>query len=159
MHRKYRPWHYRQKIESIREAMPGAAIGADVMVGFPGESDAEFEETCRLIEDLPLTYLHVFSYSARPGTPAVEMRNQVAVAIARERNRVLRDLAEQKKRRFMESFVGKKLSAITLNVSTDSHTEALTDNYLRLQLRHVRRPNHWVNAKIEAIENGILVGA
>ena len=60
MHRKYRPWHYRQKIESIREAMPGAAIGADVMVGFPGESDAEFEETRRMIEDLPLTYLHVF---------------------------------------------------------------------------------------------------
>ena len=70
MHRKYRPWHYREKIEKIRAAMPTAAIGADVMVGFPGETDAEFDETRRLIEDLPFTYLHVFTYSARPGTPA-----------------------------------------------------------------------------------------
>ena len=69
MHRKYRPWHYREKIEKIRAAMPTAAIGADVMVGFPGETDSEFNETRRLIEDLPLTYLHVFTFSARPGTP------------------------------------------------------------------------------------------
>ena len=66
MHRKYRPWHYREKIEKIRAAMPNAAIGADVMTGFPGESEAEFHETLKLIEDLPLTYLHVFTYSARP---------------------------------------------------------------------------------------------
>ncbi|HET9406962.1 MAG TPA: radical SAM protein, partial [Candidatus Sulfotelmatobacter sp.] len=77
MHRKYRPWHYREKIEKIRAAMPTAAIGADVMVGFPGETDAEFEATRRMIEDLPFTYLHVFTYSARPGTPAAVMRNQV----------------------------------------------------------------------------------
>ena len=67
MHRKYRPWHYREKIEKIRAAMPTAAIGADVMVGFPGETDADFEETRRLIDDLPFTYLHVFTYSSRPG--------------------------------------------------------------------------------------------
>ena len=70
MHRKYRPWHYREKIEKIRAAMPTAAIGADVMAGFPGETDAEFEATRRLIAELPFTYLHVFTYSARPGTPA-----------------------------------------------------------------------------------------
>ena len=74
MHRKYRPWHYREKIEKIRAAMPNAAIGADVMTGFPGETEAEFEETLRLIEDLPFTYLHVFTYSARPGTPAAIRR-------------------------------------------------------------------------------------
>ena len=72
MHRKYRPWHYREKIEKIRAAMPTAAIGADVMTGFPGETEAEFEETRRLIEELPFTYLHVFTYSARPGTPAAD---------------------------------------------------------------------------------------
>ena len=91
MHRKYRPWHYREKIGTIRDAMPNAAIGADVMVGFPGETEAEFEETRRMIEDLPITYLHVFTYSARPGTPAAEMSNQVPVSAARERNRILRD--------------------------------------------------------------------
>ena len=70
MHRKYRPWHYREKIEKIRTAMPTAAIGADVMVGFPGETAAEFDDTCRVIEELPFTYLDVFTNSARPGTPA-----------------------------------------------------------------------------------------
>ncbi len=116
MHRKYRPWHYREKIEKIRAAMPDAAIGADVMVGFPGETDAEFEDTRQMIEDLPFTYLHVFTYSPRPGTPAAEMPNQVPVHVARERNRILRELAAEKKLAFMRSFVGKTLEAITLNV-------------------------------------------
>src|SRR5579864_4626849 len=115
MHRKYRPWHYRQKIEQIRAAMPIAAIGADVMVGFPGETEAEFEATRRLIADLPFTYLHVFTYSARPGTPAAAMRNQVPVHVARERNRILRELAAAKKLAFMRSFVGAALQAITLS--------------------------------------------
>ena len=114
MHRKYRPCHYREKILKIREAMPTAAIGADVMVGFPGETHADFEQTRRMIEDLPFTYLHVFTYSARPGTPAAEMPNQVPVQVARERNRVLRELAAEKKLAFMQSFVGKKIEAITL---------------------------------------------
>src|SRR4029077_5262925 len=112
MHRKYRPWHYREKIEKIRAAMPTAAIGADVMVGFPGETEAEFAETRRLIEDLPFTYLHVFTFSARPGTPAATMPNQVPVNIARTRNKILRDLASDKKLAFMRSFLGQELDAI-----------------------------------------------
>ena len=83
MHRKYRPWHYREKIEKIRAALPTAAIGADVMVGFPGETDADFEATRRMVEELPLTYLHVFTYSSRPGTAAATMRNQVPANVAR----------------------------------------------------------------------------
>ncbi len=106
MHRKYRPWHYREKIEKIRAAMPTAAIGADVMAGFPGETDAEFEETRRLVEDLPFTYLHVFTYSARPGTPAASMSGQVPIHIARERNRILRDLAFAKENGFHEYVCG-----------------------------------------------------
>ena len=108
MHRKYRPWHYADRIERIRRAMPDAAIGADVMVGFPGETDDDFEQTRALIERLPFTYLHVFTYSSRPGTPSAEMPDQVPVHIARERNRVLRELAAQKKRAFMQSFVGRE---------------------------------------------------
>jgi threonylcarbamoyladenosine tRNA methylthiotransferase MtaB len=115
MHRKYRPWHYREKIEKIRAAMPTAAIGADVMVGFPGETDAEFNATRQMIEELPFTYLHVFTFSARPGTPAAQMPNQVPVHIARERNRLLRELAGEKKAEFMRSFVGQEVEAITLD--------------------------------------------
>ena len=96
MHRKYRPWHYREKIEKIRASMPTAAIGADVMAGFPGETESDFEATRRMIEDLPFTYLHVFTYSSRPGTPSANMPNQVPVHVARERNRILRELGEEK---------------------------------------------------------------
>ena len=162
MHRKYRPWHYREKIEKVRAAMPTAAIGADVMVGFPGETDAEFEETRSLIEQLPFTYLHVFTFSARPGTPAAIMPNQVPVNLAHERNRVLRELAAEKKHAFMRNFVGQNIAAITLNlISQTAHgvrTEALTDNYLKLQVIGKHQPNRWMNAQISSIGNDHLVG-
>jgi threonylcarbamoyladenosine tRNA methylthiotransferase MtaB len=114
MHRKYRPWHYSEKIERIHAAMPAAAIGGDVMVGFPGETDVDFQQTRAMIEALPFNYLHVFTFSARPGTPAASMRNQVPVEIARERNRLLRELAREKRQAFMQSFVGGTVEAITL---------------------------------------------
>ncbi|MGC1449297.1 MAG: tRNA (N(6)-L-threonylcarbamoyladenosine(37)-C(2))-methylthiotransferase MtaB [Candidatus Sulfotelmatobacter sp.] len=162
MHRKYRPWHYREKIEKIRAAMPTAAIGADVMVGFPGETDAEFEATRRIVEELPFTYLHVFTYSARPGTPAAAMANQVPVHLARERNRVLRELAAEKKLAFMRSFLGKAVDAITLNVTgndaTGEFTEALTDNYLKLRLRRRQEANRWLRAEIHEVVDGALLG-
>ena len=162
MHRKYRPWHYREKIEKIRAAMPTAAIGADVMVAFPGETDAEFDCTRKMIEELPFTYLHVFTYSARPGTPAAVMPKQVPVHVARERNRVLRELAAKKKLVFMRSFVGKTVEAITLNVvgsdSCGEFTEALTDNYLKLRLRGRHESNHWQNIRVEDVVGGSLVG-
>jgi threonylcarbamoyladenosine tRNA methylthiotransferase MtaB len=158
MHRKYRPWHYREKLEKIRAAMPTAAIGADVMVGFPGESEGDFEETRRLIEELPFTYLHVFTYSSRPGTPSAEMPEQVPVQIARERNRILRDLAAAKKQAFMHSFLGKTVQAITLNVFDGKSTEALTDNYLKLRLEGQHEANQWVKARIKQVEAGALLG-
>jgi threonylcarbamoyladenosine tRNA methylthiotransferase MtaB len=157
MHRKYRPWHYRQKIEKIRSAMPTAAIGADVMVGFPGESDADFEETRRMVEDLPFTYLHVFTYSPRPETPAAVMRNQVPLSVARGRNKVLRDLATEKKLAFMKSFVGKTVEAITLNVFDGIHTECLTDNYLPLCMRGRHEANRWIQGLVEDVQSGTLI--
>jgi threonylcarbamoyladenosine tRNA methylthiotransferase MtaB len=163
MHRKYRPWHYREKIENIRTAMPTAAIGADVMVGFPGESESDFETTRRMIEQLPFTYLHVFTYSSRPGTPSAEMPNQVPVHLARERNQILRDLATRKKNLFMRTFLGKSLDAITLNVVHNTpageYTEALTDNYLKLRLKGRHEPNQKVTACVEGVENGSLLGS
>ena len=162
MHRKYRPWHYRDKIKKIRAAMPTAAIGADVMVGFPGETDAEFESTRKMVEELPFTYLHVFTYSARPGTPAAGMAKQLPVHIARERNRILRELAAEKKLAFMRTFVGKTLEAITLNViggaSEGEFTEALTDNYLKLRLRGRHHPNRWRTVSVTDLVSGSLSG-
>src|SRR5260370_23926644 len=184
MHRKYRPWHYREKIEKIRAAMPTAAIGADVMVGFPGETDAEFESTRRMIEDLPFTYVHAYTTSARRGTPAATMPNQVPVHHARERNRILRELAAVKKLAFMRSFIGKTIAAITLGKGSSEKasneqetcgdgrcarpaerseagpfTEALTHNYLKLCLRGCHAPNRWLHARIEDFVDGALIGS
>ncbi|MBZ5718954.1 MAG: tRNA (N(6)-L-threonylcarbamoyladenosine(37)-C(2))-methylthiotransferase MtaB [Acidobacteriia bacterium] len=158
MHRKYRPWHYREKIEKIRAAMPAAAIGADVMVGFPGESDADFEATRRMVDELPFTYLHVFTYSPRPGTPAAALPAQVPVELARQRNRVLRELAAEKKLAFMRSFVGETVEVITLNQSSAGYTECLTDNYLKLHLRGHHEANRWLTARVESVEDGAMFG-
>jgi threonylcarbamoyladenosine tRNA methylthiotransferase MtaB len=163
MHRKYRPWHYREKIELIRAAMPTAAIGADVMVGFPGETDSEFEETRSLIEELPFTYLHVFTFSARPGTPAATMPNQVPIHVARERNRILRELAAKEKQAFMREFLGLKIGAITLNVISESAdgiwTEALTENYLKIRLIGRLDSNQWLRADVKSMDADTLLGA
>jgi threonylcarbamoyladenosine tRNA methylthiotransferase MtaB len=158
MHRKYRPWHYREKILKIRKAMPYAAIGADVMVGFPGESEAEFAETRRMIEELPFTYLHVFTYSARPGTPAAEQSGQVPVALARKRNGELRDIASAKKAAFLRAQVGTVVEAITLQSHGADSTEALTDNYLKAKIAGHLEANRWVQLCVEAVEGEMLVG-
>jgi len=159
MHRKYRPWHYRERVCKIRAAMPNAAIGADVMVGFPGETDAEFAETQQMIEDLPFTYLHVFTYSPRPGTPAAQRRDQVPVTVARERNRVLREIAARKRAEFAKSQVGQTISAITLSSGDAKFTEALSDNYLKLKISSALCANRWLAVEVEAYDGEFLIGA
>jgi threonylcarbamoyladenosine tRNA methylthiotransferase MtaB len=159
MHRKYRPWHYADRIERIRQAMPDAAIGADVMVGFPGETDDDFEQTRAFIDRLPFTYLHVFTYSSRPGTQSAAMTEQVPVQIARERNRVLRELIGGQKQAFMQSFVGREVEAITLTHFDGEYTEALTDNYLKLRVRGQHDPNRLIHAAVFAVESDGMVGA
>ncbi|HEY2362969.1 MAG TPA: tRNA (N(6)-L-threonylcarbamoyladenosine(37)-C(2))-methylthiotransferase MtaB [Candidatus Angelobacter sp.] len=157
MHRKYRPWHYAEKIRKIREAMPNAAIGADVMVGFPGETDELFEESRSFIKHLPFTYLHVFTYSSRPGTPSAAMPDQVPVHTARERNRVLRELAAEKNHAFRRSFVGRMLEVITLQTGDDEFIEALSDNYLKVRLAGRHQANEIHTAQITGVtEDGVL---
>jgi threonylcarbamoyladenosine tRNA methylthiotransferase MtaB len=152
MHRKYRPWHYAEKIRRIREAIPDAAIGADVMTGFPGETAELFEENRSFIEHLPLTYLHVFTYSSRPGTPSAAMPEQVPIATARERNRILRELGAKKNMEFRKRFLGRTLEAITLQTADESWTEALSDNYLKIKLAGQHAANCWM--KVEVTEIG-----
>jgi threonylcarbamoyladenosine tRNA methylthiotransferase MtaB len=157
MHRKYRPWHYAEKIRKIREAMPEAAIGADVMVGFPGETDELFEESRSFIEHLPFTYLHVFTYSSRPGTPSAAMPDQVPVQVSRKRNRVLRHLVAEKNCAFRESFVGRSLDVITLQAGGDGWTEALSDNFLKVRLAGRHEANKWIKVEVEGTGDETLV--
>jgi threonylcarbamoyladenosine tRNA methylthiotransferase MtaB len=147
MHRKYRPRHYADRVLKARALMPHAAIGADVMVGFPGESDADFEESRRFIESLPFTYLHVFTYSERPGTPAAADPDSAPLPVRKERNHALRDLAAAKNRAFREDMLGRTLSAVTLH----EPGAALTDNYLKVELTRPREANLLLDLRIGAL--------
>ena len=158
MHRRYRPWHYEDRIRRIRAAMPLAAIGADVMVGFPGESEADFDQTRAMIERLPFTYLHVFTYSSRPGTASSTMPEQVPVQVARERNRLLRELAARKKREFQEQLVGKALRAITLTHQREGRTEALSDNYQKILIEGEMSANRMVTVHVRSTDGDSLIG-
>jgi threonylcarbamoyladenosine tRNA methylthiotransferase MtaB len=152
MHRKYRPQHYAGRILKARALMPDAAIGADVMVGFPGETDADFEESRSFIASLPFTYLHVFTYSERPDTPAASEPNRVPLPVRKERNRVLRELAAAKNLAFRQSMVGKTLSAVTLH----EPGAALTENYLKVELAQPRPGNRLVDLRIGGVVGGGL---
>jgi threonylcarbamoyladenosine tRNA methylthiotransferase MtaB len=130
MRRRYRTRHYAGRVERARRMMPCAAIGADVMVGFPGETDRQFEETRRFVAEMPFTYLHVFSYSSRPGTESSSLSGEPPKAVKRLRSRVLRELAAQKNLTFRQSLVGRTFDAVTLERGEADRARALTDNYI-----------------------------
>jgi threonylcarbamoyladenosine tRNA methylthiotransferase MtaB len=150
MHRKYRPRHYEDRVNKARAWMPDAAIGADVMTGFPGETEEEFEESRQFIESLPFTYLHVFTYSERPGTPAATSPAQVPLAVRKERNRILRELAALKNLAFRQTMIGRTLSAVTLDHGALSH------NFLKVELNPQRPQNQLIDVRIGTVSsNGV----
>jgi threonylcarbamoyladenosine tRNA methylthiotransferase MtaB len=141
MHRRYRPWHYAEKVNTlIRAAGPDLTLGADVMAGFPGETDAEFEETLGLLRSLPFGYLHLFPFSPRPGTPGWELHaaTPVAARVVEERMATLRSLAAEKTRAHRARFLGRALDALTLRTSPQlaalGRTSALTENFLPVEI-------------------------
>jgi threonylcarbamoyladenosine tRNA methylthiotransferase MtaB len=165
MHRRYRPWHYEQKIAALVEAAgPELAVGADVMVGFPGESEGEFRETYDLVAGLPFAYLHLFPFSPRPGTRGWELNRQspVATQAVAERMAALRDLIGGKTHRFRAGFVGKTLPAITLHtpeqMAAQGRTSALTDNFLPVEITEVIPSNQLVPVRITALPASQSIG-
>jgi threonylcarbamoyladenosine tRNA methylthiotransferase MtaB len=152
MFRKYRTRHYHTRLDLARQLMPDAAIGADVMTGFPGETDEEFAETLRFIDEQPFTYLHVFTYSERPGTPAAEYSPAVPISLRQERTRLLRELSERKNRDFRRHMLGQTLSAVTL----EQRGIALTSNFLKIELKQEREPNRMLDVAIGGLsETGL----
>lgn len=136
MKRNYTSAFYRELLENITKQVPGTALGADVMVGFPGEGENEFQNTMRLVEQSPLSHLHVFSYSRRPGTPAAGMRNQIQESIKRERSEALRSLGIRKNLLFRKLHLGTEHSVIVedkINPATGL-LAGLTDNYMRVHI-------------------------
>src|ERR1700751_1199519 len=150
MHRWYRAEHYAERVRLIHQHLHDAAIGADVIVGFPGETDDEFQSTVDFIERLPLTYLHVFSFSARPGTEASKFtpNQHIAPGTIRERARFLRGLGQRKSEAFRTSQAGRVLRALTLARNGENWTEALTGNYLKVKVAGRRPPNEWCDVRL-----------
>ena len=162
MHRWYRAEHYARRAELVREWLPDAAIGADVIAGFPGETEADHQATASLIERLPLTYLHVFSFSSRPGTAAANMERQVPEQVIARRARELRAFGEQKKTDFQAAQVGRTLHAVTLHRSGEGAagpwTRALSSNYLDVRVSGARPANQFLDVKITGVNDGNLLG-
>jgi threonylcarbamoyladenosine tRNA methylthiotransferase MtaB len=145
MRRPYSTAYYRALVERIRTAAPDAAIGSDIIVGFPGEADSHFDDMCRMLEDLPLTHLHVFPYSDRPGTEASRKCPKVDGRVVRERGRAVRAIGERMGRRFKASQAGRTLRALTV----DDGQSVVTGNYLKLRLDIGRARNEWVDVRVE----------
>ena len=151
MHRWYRAEHYARRVALIHEHLPDAAIGADVIAGFPGETDADHAATLDFIESRPFTYLHVFSYSSRPGTKAAALAGQLPGHVIKHRARKLRALADSKSTAFRQSQVGRTLRVLTLrgdSAGDTGCTPALSENYLTVQLAVSFPPNHFLEATI-----------
>jgi threonylcarbamoyladenosine tRNA methylthiotransferase MtaB len=161
MHRWYRAEHYARRVQLIHECLPQAAVGADVIAGFPGETEEDHATTMEFVESLPFTYLHVFSYSKRPGTKAAGLSNEIPGAIIKRRARELRALGETKASAFRRLQIGRTLRVLTLRreeLSDSGTTPALSSNYLRVRVRDVRPTNEWADVCITGEEGNYLLG-
>lgn len=132
MKRRYQRALYRERLEWIKEQMPDACIGADVLVGFPGETEQHFADTHQFLSDLPISYLHVFTYSERPGTEAVRMDQVVPMPQRKERNQRLRLLSEKKRNQFYRSHIGSQRRVLWEAKEKDGMMQGYTENYIRL---------------------------
>jgi threonylcarbamoyladenosine tRNA methylthiotransferase MtaB len=162
MHRWYRAEHYARRAELAREWLPDAAIGADVIAGFPGETEADHQATLSLVDRLPLTYLHVFSFSSRPGTAAADLRNQVPEKTIARRARALRALGEKKKAAFQTAQAGHTMRVLTLNRGGEDAsgpwTRALSSNYLNARVSGAWPANQFLDVRIAGAIDGHLTG-
>ena len=161
MHRWYRAEHYARRVELVRERLPHAAIGADVITGFPGETEEDYAATVAFIERLPFTYLHVFSFSKRPGTKAANLSNEVPAAVIKRRARELRAFGECKAVAFRHSQIGRTLRVLTLHPSGElpgRQTPALSSNYLRVFVDGVFPANQWLDVRVGSCLKTYLVG-
>jgi threonylcarbamoyladenosine tRNA methylthiotransferase MtaB len=166
MHRWYRSEHYARRVGLIHDRLPNAALGADVIAGFPGETESDHAATLNFIEQRPFTYLHVFSYSPRPGTKAATAPNQVPSHIIKRRARELRALGESKSAAFRRAQIHRTVRVLTLHRSEHSVTEktgaaytpALSSNFLRVQVPGIHPSSHWQDVVVTSEEGKHLIG-
>lgn len=132
MRRRYKRELYAEKVELIKKLMPHACIGVDVIVGFPGETDDEFRDTANFLESLDVSYLHVFTYSERDNTYALELKPVVPVHVRNERNKILRNISYSKMQQFTEQHIGQSRKVLFESVNKNGMMEGYTDNYIKI---------------------------
>jgi threonylcarbamoyladenosine tRNA methylthiotransferase MtaB len=142
MRRRYKRKLYTDRVNLIKALLPHASIGVDVIVGFPGETEADFQETYSFLESLPITYLHVFTYSERDNTLAATMKDIVSLSIRQTRNKKLRQLSYQKQEEFNNEFSGTTRPVLFEKEEKTSMMEGYTDNYIRIKTPYKK---DWVN--------------
>jgi threonylcarbamoyladenosine tRNA methylthiotransferase MtaB len=159
MNRRYWASHYAERIHAVREQIPDCGIGADVMVGFPGETEEDHKTSLRFIESLPFTYLHVFPFSSRPGTVASERSDHLNGRIIHERGQEMRSMMQHKRQSFLESQIGRELSVVTLGEEEDGARAALSTNFIKVLLPGTGiAPNSLVSVEIGRAHAGALYG-
>ena len=144
-------------VSEIHSSLPDAAIGTDIIVGFPGETDEDHEQTRAFVQKMPVTYLHVFPYSDRPGTRATHLDQKVDPQVKKERGRELRQISEEKNRAFRRRFLGQSLSVLTLSEQQAGMRDALSANYLRAQVPASIPANQIIDGLVTGEQGDTLV--
>lgn len=159
MKRRYWAAQYAERISAIRELIPDCGIGADVMLGFPGETDEDHSRSLRFIESLPFSYLHIFPFSARPGTAAAGMPGRVDPRTVRARGQEIRTVIAEKRGAFLTRQLGSALSVLTLSDTEEHDSVALSSNFLKVILPGCNVPvNRLLEARVGRVVNGVLYG-
>ena len=146
MRRRYKRELYAERVELIKKLMPHCAIGVDVIVGFPGETDVEFKETFDFLHSLEISYLHVFTYSERDNTHALELKPIVPVSVRHERNKALRQLSYMKMQYFTQQHQGQTRKVLFEHQDKEGMMEGYTDNYIRVETPFRQE---WVNQLVD----------
>lgn len=159
MNRKYTTEEYKNNVGIIRKYMPEAGITTDVIVGFPGETEQEFNETLEFVKDIRFSRIHVFKYSVREGTKAAEMTEQVSDSIKTERSKILIDLGSGISKEFMKQFIGKAMPVLVETEKKENLFEGYTTNYLKVLLKSdINIKNQIVDVCIKNVRNDYLSG-
>jgi len=132
MRRRYKKELYAERVQAIKMHMPHACIGADVIVGFPGETDEDFNESCEFIQSLDISYLHVFTYSERDHTQALEIKPVVPISKRNERNKILRNISYRKMEAFTSAHIGQTRKVLFESVNKNGMMEGYSDNYIKV---------------------------
>ena len=156
MRRRYTTELYAARLQKIKSVMPHACIAADVIVGFNGETNEEFRKACDFIESIPISYLHVFTYSERPRTRALAMEGKVPVNVRRERSKVLHDISDRKKEKFYKENYGTTHTVLWESDVHDGFMLGFTENYIRVKTPFDENKVNTVENVVVAAENAIL---